>query len=857
MRHLFRVFAFFSILICCVELSCHAQKSLLTITVQNSGNGNQPYENVSIYIFDTERQGENAFKKWEKDHTSNIGEKAVNDNGWQTNGKAVDLQPDGLFFLDGSIVVVSEDFQFAKFHKIKNNPEIIIQMDGVVSDTLNESTVVAEREKIGEITFIPEDDADYIDVGIYYPLDERICRTDKRVVLETFLTPVPPEDDDSVTTATASLDTLEWRLVSVRDGAEFHRLQRRRMGFPKDPSVIAERDPLFVIADKSKDLDKNTLSIEITDKVYKTKAIQEEGAMYRAMVWATGYNQLFFDQLRPEQIDLRKLNRPMRFLEYNSAPAQFDPKDKVSYRKPQRNEFPGQMQLPIQFEVNSATVDMNNPTNVIMLDSLRRTIEKICHDKYSTISQLSVSGTSSPEGGYAANASLARERMQYIMGQIMALIPIEKRADLHNPTTNARVATWDEVAEILAADGYWDEASQIRAITAALPNNPDAQNARVYSLPCYNTIIKDHLSQLRMVTIEWTHIETRAMTPQEVLDKFYSDPNLEKKYTDYELWVLLQKLTEPEELEPVCKLAMKQDSLRNPDKKERWLMPINVLASSYIKRGVIDTTLLAPYIEDSVKCDRPHKPYGERGQHWILNPAQMIANQIIMFLRTENNYKRAYKFANLLDKPEVYNAHPEYDYKLLVAVTRCKAQKTDRPRFASYLRQSSIRNKVVMDLSEGELDDAAQGLEQMDQDDPLTLYLKAQLECKRHEKSHPKNCEFSMMSQGAQKSAVRNLAKCFQRDSTYLKFAREDWFIFSGLYDKARKDYKNLSFQNDDSPKKEVDVDRIKDILSRGAANFEELTNEEKVIFKEIKTLLKKNNSELTEEEKDLVIELS
>ena len=273
MRHFFRVFAFLSILFCCVELTCQAQKkSLLTITVQNSGNGNQPYENVCIYIYDTERQGEIAYKKWEKDHT-NIGENTANDGGWQTNGKAVDLQPDGLFSTDGSIIVVSEDFQFAKLHKIKNNPEIIIQMDGEVSDVLDESTVYAEREKVGEITFIPEDDADYIDVGIYYPLDERICRSDKRVVLETFLSPVPPEDDDSVTTASATVDTLEWRLVAVRDGAEFHTMQRRRMGFPKDSSVMAQRDPLFIIADKSKDLDNKTLSIEITDKVVSLNSI--------------------------------------------------------------------------------------------------------------------------------------------------------------------------------------------------------------------------------------------------------------------------------------------------------------------------------------------------------------------------------------------------------------------------------------------------------------------------------------------------------------------------------------------------------------------------------------------------------
>lgn len=113
---------------------------------------------------------------------------------------------------------------------------------------------------------------------------------------------------------------------------------------------------------------------------------------------------------------------------------------------------------------------------------------------------------------------------------------------MYKHPTETRVATWNEVADLLEQDSLTTEAQEIREITEKY-KNPDAQFAAVSRLPYYATAIKERLPQLRTVQYEYKHEIFRELNPDEILDKYLHDPQYadgKKSFTRYEYWHLFQ-----------------------------------------------------------------------------------------------------------------------------------------------------------------------------------------------------------------------------------------------------------------------------------------------------------------------------
>ena len=96
---------------------------------------------------------------------------------------------------------------------------------------------------------------------------------------------------------------------------------------------------------------------------------------------------------------------------------------------------------------------------------------------------------------------------------------------MYKHPTETRVATWNEVADLLEQDSLTTEAQEIREITEKY-KNPDAQFAAVSRLPYYATAIKERLPQLRTVQYEYKHEIFRELNPDEILDKYLHDRNM-------------------------------------------------------------------------------------------------------------------------------------------------------------------------------------------------------------------------------------------------------------------------------------------------------------------------------------------
>ncbi len=783
------------------------------------------FEDVIIYIYETEAEGKAALRRWTDarkvyDETGifyfdPMGglEKNMEGTGGEYDLNEVSTEGALLF------AVIANGYP-AELMMVKNKSEINVRL--AVAISLDAARISAGLgAKLPVTPPVEKGDTLEISKGYKFPI-EHLGRPDGRFVMQSYL--VSPEGGD----------TLEFRRVVAMDGLDFHKTQLRRMGYKP------ENDILYVIAHQSPVLKDETEAAYISDKVYKTSDVRK-GILIMASVWFEDYNHVYFKDTF-EVADTRRLYRPMQFLEYTKEPAQLDPNDPVYMKYPRLERMEGEMQLPIQFAVGRASVDPKDEASMHMLDSLRRTVYDITHARNSVLRHFSVFGISSPEGGYAANVSLAKERVRYIEAQAKSQIPNERLGSLRTSDTDARVATWEELADLLAADGHMIEAEEIRSIAAATPGNIDAQNPKIYKLPYYKTLIEAYLPKLRMVNFQWKQEISRKLTNEEILDKFYNDPDFREggpsEFTPYEFWVLLQQIKDTEQLEQVCRRAIKQDS--NKKREQRWPLPANILAASYLQRGVVDTTVLAPFVDEVPEAGRTvarvDRPWKVGDYTFRLNPAPVVANQVLMMIRGEY-YTRAVEIAEMLKN------HP--DYQLLYAVARCKAGYWDAAseegqQYYEMVHGSSPLNSVVMDLAKAYYFDAREGMEKLDEDAALTQYLEAQILCMEFH-ANMKDDSFNMMDEESQDQAIRHLVKCFRTDPSFIETARGDWYIFKGLFQKAKKEYDEpgsvlsdeVEFEGGMSIDEKIDSmteDEKMDIIKRGNAG-EELTNEEQAIF--------------------------
>lgn len=185
------------------------------------------------------------------------------------------------------------------------------------------------------------------------------------------------------------------------------------------------------------------------------------------------------------------------------------------------------------------------------MNKLQEDLMNIVNGEGTTLKEFKITGVSSPEGRYASNLALAKQRTNFALHKITSVIPPAKWSRVYKHPTETRVATWNEVADLLEQDSLTTEAQEIREITEKY-KNPDAQFAAVSRLPYYATAIKERLPQLRTVQYEYKHEIFRELNPDEILDKYLHDPQYadgKKSFTRYEYWHLFQMIKEPKEAE--------------------------------------------------------------------------------------------------------------------------------------------------------------------------------------------------------------------------------------------------------------------------------------------------------------------
>lgn len=747
-----------------LSLSCaffaDAQNEMLVTGVVRDQTDKSPIRNVRVWAYNTAYEAKDKKDYLDRMIKANSSDLiAMEGIETATNGEGyfeIMVSPTGgiVFYLEMADPVQVD---------VRGRSQIIVPM--LRGAMLDESKITAEGG--AEPSFdIPESDGETISGGATFPLLARkdYGRGNSRMVFQTYLLDAETKD------------TVMFRRPKVQDGAEYHQTQLRRMGFD------AKRDPLYASAERYPVLTDKTETVSWRDTV----SLPDPNRLYfyNCAMWMEDYNTVYYKIKDTTIFRSDRLAIPMRFLEYSLSDYSLDPN---MYRKqPRKESRPTAGKLDLKFLVGKAELDRSDKRSMEILDSLRGMIKNSIGEG-ATLKEFHIMGVASPDGNYARNADLASRRMRYVASQLLSgLSPTNLRYT--NQSQRSRVASWEEVAVQLEKDSLLAEAAELRRVIARYPanrNNPgpamDRQFAVIRGLPFYADKIKPRLESLRSVSFTSIVEIVRELTPEEILEKYNNDAQYRENLNAiplYEYWHLFNMVKDEDEL-----IRLYRGAYDVTIKVEPWELPANNLAIAMMKRGQVDTTILAPFIDLRRGINFEYK-MGNRVERRV-NVEQLVANQVRMMLMAKR-FGRAGQLSMRL---------PDNDkYHMLKQITLCMAGywKKDKALREDIIKTSK-RNAVVMHMATEQLNKAAFEADSLSEADPVTFYLKAQIDCRLH-----KNDWFSMQDDldmltnvtSAEKSAY-NLAKAFKMDQSLIDVARSDYYIHEKLLEKALKFYED------------------------------------------------------------------
>lgn len=279
--------------------------------------------------------------------------------------------------------------------------------------------------------------------------------------------------------------------------------------------------------------------------------------------------------------------RPLRWLEYDVGIKEITDENKIP--KPVQTPKADSAKVDLQFPNNGVRFDLSNEVNKRIIDDLEEKLRALLGNKNATRINITLSCTSSPEGGYAHNYSLSQERMRFATNVLYGRLGADR--DRVSFDQGASVATWTDVAALLKKDSLFDKASAVEEIAAKFKNRDDQWRA-MRSLPFYGDLLTNkYLPQLRRVDYIISYTEFRNPSLQETradYEKYGPGPNI----NEYMYWQLYTNAENDTIRERIIREALKQ----YPDKEAKETRVFaHDLQVVLLRHHRSDTTLLAPF----------------------------------------------------------------------------------------------------------------------------------------------------------------------------------------------------------------------------------------------------------------------
>lgn len=703
---------------------------------------------VAVYSFNTVAEAGDVKKQMDADANSVILPEAVafpDQNGYYQ-----------IYVASTGALIFKADMQEAVVEPVDNRLEINMSLS--LGNRIRNSLVSAKRENIGVMDPETDIDGNWMKVRSSISLPAFSGRANARLIVQPFLVDCE------------SKDTLRYLRPMVLDGKEYVLTQLRRKNYDPDldtlntyrlkDETLSAREIVLPWSD--------TIFLEHPDRSYQVKGIihfEDYLGVYRN-------NDYYLTSSR--------IRRPMRFLECPAGPYWLDPDQYKEHPKRERHNTVGRMSL--QFTIGKAEIAASDTSGWRQIEALKRTLLGIVNDEGSVLKEFHITGTASPDGPYATNQRLAQRRMQYALDHIASVLPKEIRERVYM-TTKANVASWSDVADLLERDSLTQTAAQVRRIVEENPGRQDRQWTLIRKLPDYKPVITDRLPELRNVQYLQIQEVYRELTPEEIWDRYQNDEDYrsgKKEFALYEFWNLFNMVKDKDELYALYRRAYDQ-SIR--DNGRPWILAACNLAAADIERGIVDTTLLSPFIDLSTHGVNVNvrNTYGDG--YTVVNPAPVVANQMIMRAKAYD-FRKASQLCQLLD-----NGGGE-EYKAVKAYVMCLGgyyKGGDTPQQRAWAKsnietvmESTPLNRVVANLAlDTKHNDAVaeQAMQELPADDALTDYLWAIIYGRKAGRTGDVMDDLS---------SEDYLVSCFRKDKSFMDIAAGDGDIVEDTYKNAK-----------------------------------------------------------------------
>lgn len=191
----------------------------------------------------------------------------------------------------------------------------------------------------------------------------------------------------------------------------------------------------------------------------------------------------------------------------------------------------------IDFPVNRYAIEPNYRGNASEIAAIKATIDEVRGDKDATIRSVSIKGFASPEGSYAGNDRLARERARALADYVKSLYSFP--ASLMSSSWVAE--NWAGLRDWLEANPEFRDSKAILAIAGSdMPEDRREAEIKKRFPQAYATLLKEVYPSLRRSDYRIDYTIRPFTDVREIASVMKSDPS---KLSLFELYKLAETLT--------------------------------------------------------------------------------------------------------------------------------------------------------------------------------------------------------------------------------------------------------------------------------------------------------------------------
>ena len=556
--------------------------------------------------------------------------------------------------------------------KVRDRDFIPVVMS-VMAVEVDEAVVVAKRErkKIKPEPTTLEVKGNWLTIKDIIRIPDEIFHANSRLVVQPILY-----------NETRKEQTLMKPIVF--DAQEYNYTQNRMYDYG-----MRERDPLgrFVeVKSKASREKKDEVvndTISYADSIYVVDETIHDYYICKFYMALEDYQKIYYNDT---DIVAQGTVNPLRFMEYNFKGAALNDSAYIPKVEKQLRDTHGDINL--RFALGKSNLDATDAQNATELGKLNAQLTEIAAGRDTHLQSFSILGTASPDGSYTTNKRLAESRMQNALDYIVGRLDEDTRSTME-VSSDARVASWTDVADLLRADSLFDEAAQVEAVVNR-NSSQDAQTRELRRTSLYSLLLSEYCPRLRRVEYQLQYSIFRQLTLEEIQDLYrrkYITGESKDQLSRYEFY----RLFRTEQNDTVREVMLR----RALDEYPKFTLAASDLAELLIKQRRPNSAVTKPFAGPKA-------------------PKAINLNHVVALL-AENRFSRADTIASYLPTDEdtrlvkatvgMLNGEFEDNYEIVAA--------------------SSPLNAVVALLAVKHNDEALARAKELPTDQALTHYLLA------------------------------------------------------------------------------------------------------------------------------------